>query len=113
VHLVTDPVGAEIYTGDGALIGNAPLDVRQPPAGSTTVLTIRMAGYQDRSFTVSSLTASEVTVSLERERSVHRGHRPVAPVVSQPVAQPVAQPLAPTPTRPRGGGGNAEIINPF
>ncbi|MCZ7682620.1 MAG: PEGA domain-containing protein [Sandaracinaceae bacterium] len=96
MRLITDPSGAEVYTADGALIGNTPLDYPRPAAGQSSEVSIRMPGYQDRSLTVSRLTAAEVTVRLERARVASAGRRPQAAVPA-----PTPQPLAPGPESPR------------
>ncbi len=107
VSLTTDPPGAEVYSGDGSLIGNTPLQLARPAQGETINVAIRMPGFQERTFTVSQVTSSEVTVRLERARVA----QPVAvrrppPVVYRP---PTPQPLAPRPVSSQRG----EIINPF
>src|SRR5690606_23241738 len=63
-RLITDPEGAEVYSADGALIGNTPLDLPRPSDDTTLQVTIRMPGFEDRTFTASRLTAEEVTVRL-------------------------------------------------
>ena len=111
-RLITDPEGAEVYSADGALIGNTPLDLPRPSDDTTLQVTIRMPGYEDRTFTASRLTAAEVTVRLEQERVATRGRRPVrpAPVTPQvPVATPLSGPSRPS--RPTSIG--SEIIDPF
>jgi hypothetical protein len=110
MRLNTDPPRAEVYAGDGALIGNTPLELPRPAEGQTTVVTIRMPGYQDRSFTISPLTASEVTVRLERARTATSGGRRPTP---QPIFTPTPQPLGPVPSRPTRPSLDTEIIDPF
>ncbi|HEY8432363.1 MAG TPA: serine/threonine-protein kinase [Sandaracinaceae bacterium] len=113
VRLVTDPSGAEVYAADGTLIGNTPLSMPRPPAGESWQVSIRMPGYQERSLTVSALTADEVTIRLERARTTSRT-RPTAQPVPVPTPRPLAPPVeAPrTPLRPRPSV-NDEIIDPF
>jgi hypothetical protein len=112
-RLITDPVGAEVYSADGALIGNTPLELPRPSDDTTLQVTIRMPGFEDRTFTASRLTASEVTVRLEQVRVATRGRRPVRPApVAPPV--PVATPLSGGSSRPsRPSSVGSEIIDPF
>ncbi len=112
VRLITDPSGAEVYTADGALIGNAPLDYPRPAAGESSEVSIRMPGYQDRSLTVSRLTAAEVTVRLERARVASAGRRPQA-AVPAPTPQPLAPGPSPSRPPPRPAPMGSEIIDPF
>jgi serine/threonine-protein kinase len=114
VRLVTDPAGAEVYSGEGALIGNTPIDLPRPAQGSNTEVSIRLPGYVTRSFVVSSLTAGEVTVRLERERAVVRGGRPTPAVaLPPPTPQPLGGGSLPPPPRPRPRPSDSEIIDPF
>jgi serine/threonine-protein kinase len=116
VRVTTEPDGAEIYTGDGTLIGNAPMDIPRPTGSDTMALTIRSPGYEERSFPVSRLTGAAVTVRLERERrATGRSSRRQAPVAAPP---PTVRPLAGPPPTTGGGGGSrrsidSEIINPW
>jgi serine/threonine-protein kinase len=112
VHLTSDPEGAEVYSGDGALIGNAPIDIPRPAAGETTQVRLAHPGYRERTFTVSSLTSAHVTVRLDREpRRVRR-----APRRPRPSATPTPRPLAPSsppPRRQRPESIGSDIIDPF
>jgi serine/threonine-protein kinase len=117
VRLVTEPAGAEVYSSEGALIGNTPLELPRPAVGVNTSLTIRLPSYAERSFIVSSLTAGEVLVTLERQRLGFGGPRrsPTPMPTPVPMAPPTPRPLAPTypPPRPRPSTGSSEIIDPF
>ncbi len=113
-RLVTDPVGAEVYSADGALIGNTPLDLPRPSDDTTLQVTIRMPGFEDRTFTASRLTAAEVTVRLEQVRVAARRGRRQAQAPAVP-AVPVATPLGGGTSRPppRSTSVGSEIIDPF
>ena len=113
-RLITDPVGAEVYSADGALIGNTPLDLPRPSDDTTLQVTIRMPGFEDRTFTASRLTAAEVTVRLEQVRVAARRGRRQAQAPAVP-AVPVATPLGGGTSRPppRSTSVGSEIIDPF
>jgi tRNA A-37 threonylcarbamoyl transferase component Bud32 len=117
VALTTDPPGAEVYGGDGSLIGNTPLELEQPPRGETLNVTLRAPGYQDRTFTVSHLTSRNVTVNLERAvvavRNPRGPRQPTGPIVNSPTPQPFGGGGHTSAPPPRQSTVGSEIINPF
>jgi len=106
VTIQSDPAGAEVYGADGSLLGNTPFEIERPGTDAEPVqLTLRHAGYVERTVPVSHLSQANLTLSLNPTRRA--GVRP------QPVPQPQIRPLAPapqptSPTRPR-----SEIISPW
>ncbi|MGE0787617.1 MAG: serine/threonine protein kinase [Sandaracinaceae bacterium] len=113
IRLVSDPTSAEVYTQDGTLLGNTPFTLTRPTGDQAMQVTLRLAGYHERTLSISRLTAAtELTVTLSREARGGGGgrHHQTAPVPT-----PVVQPLAPTtrpPPQPQNNG-QGEIINPW
>ncbi len=117
INLVSEPIGAEVYAADNSLLGNTPFQIERPAAGADPVsVTLRMAGYRDRTIPLSHLSSAHLTIRLDRRRAGR-------PRPTQPAARPI-QPQVhglggtttpPTVRRPppRRTGGSGEIINPW
>ena len=67
VTIKSDPPGAELYRGQ-ALLGNTPFTVQRPKDGETIELELRASGFDNRAFSISSLTQDELNVSLAKEK---------------------------------------------
>jgi serine/threonine-protein kinase len=67
ITIKSDPAGAELYRSN-ALIGNTPFTLAKPKDGEQLELELRMSGYENRTFSVSSLTQDELNVSLSKEK---------------------------------------------
>jgi serine/threonine-protein kinase len=125
VRISSDPLGVEVWTADGALLGNTPFEIPRPPAGDTVVLALKRVGFADSEVRIASLTAQEVMVTMRRGRSSSTG-RPalVGPGTARPGAgtqeasqasstpPPTQEPPPPErpPERPRV---NSDVIDPW
>ncbi len=67
ITIESTPEDTEVWRG-GELLGNTPRPIPRPAAGERMDLTLRHAGYVEQHVTISSLTAENVRISLERER---------------------------------------------
>lgn len=109
VTVQSDPTGAEVYGADGSLLGNTPFEIERPGAADGPVqLTLRRAGFEERTVPVSHLSQPNLTLSLNRSR---RGGEHVR--TPPPVMQPQIRPLAPTPTPTPTQRPRSEIISPW
>ncbi|MEC7519392.1 MAG: serine/threonine-protein kinase [Myxococcota bacterium] len=109
ISLTSDPEGAQVWTADGALLGNTPFELPRPAEGERTELELRQPGHQSTAVVLAHRSQAELRVTLPPEaratrRSRTRPERPVAPEV---------RPLAPAPPRPPPSRNESEIINPW
>ncbi len=131
VQLVTEPAGAEVWLDD-ELLGNTPFAIPRPKKGEKLAVVLKLPGYRDREVRISSFTAENVQVRLEKARSRRSGsrgrgrsrggssgtQRPAAaaqPSTQRPAAQPPAKapPRNTQPTRRRRGVQATEIVDPW
>jgi predicted Ser/Thr protein kinase len=111
--LVTSfPANAEVYQ-EGALVGNAPIEVRKPESGKDMKLELRLPGYDTKIVTISSATGSSIGVNLAKKAE---------PAPERPAPQPTAK-NRPRPNKnqdskaaPSGGSKNrsqTEVLDPW
>jgi serine/threonine-protein kinase len=67
ITIKSDPLGAELYRSN-SLIGNTPFTLTKPKDGDQIELELRMSGYDNRTFSISSLTQDELNVALSKEK---------------------------------------------
>ncbi|HMI92980.1 MAG TPA: protein kinase [Polyangiales bacterium] len=67
VTIKSDPPGAELYRSN-SLIGNTPFTLARPKDGEQIELELRASGYDDRTFSISSLTQDELNVNLAKAK---------------------------------------------
>lgn len=115
VTVSSDPAGAEVYGEDGSLLGNTPFELERPARGDEPVrLTLRHAGFEERTVPVSHLSQTSLSIGMSRVR--RGGRRGGSGAAAQPVPQPQIRPLAPAPRPPpprASGRSNSEIISPW
>lgn len=103
ITLRTEPEGAEVWRA-GELLGNAPLEIVRPARGEREELTLRLAGYEEKTFLISSLTGRNLQLTLERKRRDRsRAREARRPAMNEP---------AMTRAR-RAGAGTSEVLDPW
>ncbi len=125
IEVKTVPDHASIWSGS-ELLGNAPLAVLRPTGEEKLELTLRMAGYKEQPVQLSTLTADEVVITLEKnvvitpspatDRSQRPPTRRVTP--SRPTPRPGTVTPTPTPaptTRPtpKPAPSRSEVLDPW
>ncbi len=111
VMLTSVPEGAEVLAADGSLMGNAPLAITRPTGDTPTEVTLRLAGYDERSVAISRLTSARgLTVTLSRARRGRSRRGGSVTPTPTPTPQPLGGTTRPPPSPPVG---NSEIVNPF
>jgi hypothetical protein len=104
ITITSDPENAEVWRDD-ELLGNTPRPIPRPGQGERMELMLRHAGYVEQHVVVSSLTAENVRITLERERrratrianrasmmSTTEMESGTQAAVAEPVMQPVMEP---------------------
>ncbi|MGF1468710.1 MAG: protein kinase [Sandaracinaceae bacterium] len=71
----TDPSGAEV-SADGAVLGNAPVEVPRPATDEPVEITLRHPGYQERTVRLAHLSAPSVRIVLQPVPARSRARRP-------------------------------------
>jgi serine/threonine-protein kinase len=74
VHITSTPEGAEVLI-NGALVNTTPCDFPRPTGSEIVQLTVRSAGYQDRTIALTAFGDPNVSVVLERARGGGGGSR--------------------------------------
>ena len=110
VHISSSPEGAEVF-GDGALLGRTPFEVERPKRGDKPVeLTLKLSGYRDTQFRISSATQDKLDITLEKKRS--GSATPSTPKVVTPTVSKPAPPKPEEPKRPRSRP-STEVLDPW
>ncbi len=115
IRITSEPSGVEVWSTDGALLGNTPFDIPRPEAGENLVLTLKQPGFADHEVRLSRLTQGEVRVTLERRGSTptrggrHHGQQ------QQQEQQVVAPPPPPPPQQQQQHHqvGGSEVLDPW
>ncbi len=119
IRIVSEPAGVEVWSADGALLGNTPFEVARPDRGENVMLTLKHPGYDDYEVRLSRLTQQEVTVTLARTRGRTPGSgrhhtqtqtQAQTPPVETPPVQQQPPPREERPTRTTTGG---EVLDPW
>jgi serine/threonine-protein kinase len=68
VTIKSEPAGAELYR-DTALVGNTPLEFPKPKEGERVDLVLRLSGYENKTFSISTLTGAELKLTLDKQKA--------------------------------------------
>jgi serine/threonine-protein kinase len=103
VTIRSQPEGAELYR-DGALLENTPATLIKPEEGETIELELRKSGYRNKTFSITSLTGDDLTVSLDRKKVRKTYRKPKKPAGSR---------TAPTPPKKPKQRPQTEVLDPW
>jgi serine/threonine-protein kinase len=108
VTIRSQPNGAEVYR-DNDLVGNTPFTLQKPKDAERVELELRLSGYANRAFSITSRTRAELNLTLTADKQSSRrsgsARRP------EPQAAP-EKPARPKPDKPRRGV-DTEVLDPW
>ena len=108
------PEGAEVLI-NGALVNTTPCDFPRPTGSEIVQLTVRSAGYQERTIALTAFGDPDVSVVLERARTGGGGRRPTGGGSTEPSSTGGGTASPPPTTTPHstGGSGGDGVIDPW
>jgi eukaryotic-like serine/threonine-protein kinase len=117
VEVTGDPLGAKVFL-DGALVGNAPVKLPRPAAGSERHLVVRQRGYLDGQVILTAASPDTVSFELEpvpkkrtAQQRPRRAPRP-ARATSEPKPEPKPE-AQPKPKRSPLPSITQEVVDPW
>jgi predicted Ser/Thr protein kinase len=109
VHITSVPEGAEVLI-DGAHVAATPCDFPRPTGTEIVQLTVRSAGYQDRSIALTAFGDANVTVTLDRARPTGHGRPTTTTTPPTTTTTHTPPPETHTPTHTTGTDG---VLDPW
>ena len=113
IAVTSVPTGAEVLL-DGVMVGNTPVELPRPAAGTQQVV-LRLRGHEESSLSISPQSQDALSVTLERESSGSSGrrrHQP-PPVAAPPPVIHTAPPPNPPPPSRRRQSTTSEVVDPW
>jgi hypothetical protein len=113
LKLNSEPSEAEVYIS-GTFVGNTPYEMDKPAEGKTVELSIRKAGYQDKTVGVSSLSSGSMQVTLEKKRQQELQPTKRASTRTSKATKPKATTSTkPAAKEPKRMGPTNEVLDPW
>jgi hypothetical protein len=94
---------------DNDLVGNTPYTLQKPKDAERVELELRLSGYANRAFAITSATRAELNLTLTPDKQSSR--RPAASRRPEPQATPEKS-ARPKPDKPRRGV-DTEVLDPW